>query len=67
MQTLEYNPVLLFKKQDDKEPNKIDNFVNNDNLLCIQTQFQRDMLIKFGNITICLNAIHGKKHVSLYF
>ena len=33
MQTLEYNPVLLFKKQGDKEPNKIDNFVNDENLL----------------------------------
>ena len=59
MQTLEYNPVLLFKKQGDKEPNKIDNFVNNDNLLCIQTQFQRDMLIKFGNITKLINSLYS--------
>ena len=28
-------------------------------LLVIQTEFQRDMVIKFGNSIVCLDATHG--------
>ena len=64
MQSLDYNPVLLFKKQGDKQPYGMDNFADNDFLLCIQTQFQRDMLLKFGNNTIYMDATHG---TNMYF
>ena len=39
MQSLDYNPILLFKKQCDKQPYGMDSFADNDFLLCIQTQF----------------------------
>ena len=59
MQSLDYNPILLFKKQCDKQSDGMDNFADNDFLLCIQTRFQPDMLLKFGNNTICMAATHG--------
>ena len=40
MQSLDYNPIILFKKQGDKQPDRMDNFADNDFILCIQTQFQ---------------------------
>ena len=40
MQSLDYNPIILFKKQGDKQPDGMDNFADNDLLLCIQTTFQ---------------------------
>lgn len=51
MQTLPYNPILLFKKQG--QPSQVGTLVDTDFLLCIQTQFQRDMMKSFGSNTIC--------------
>lgn len=55
----EYNPVLLFKKQGMEQPEDMDNISDNDFLLCIQTEFQRDMLRKFGSKAICMDDTHG--------
>ena len=44
LEALPYNPVLVYKEP---QPNhNIDNIGKNDFLLGIQTQFQRDMLIR---------------------
>ena len=58
MQSLDYNPILLFKQQRLSQPEDCNNFSDGDFILCIQTQFQWDMLIKFGNDTICMDATH---------
>ncbi len=52
MGTQKYNPVLVFKQQGNEQPENIDNVVRNDFLLGMQTEFQRDMLVKFSD-TIC--------------
>lgn len=57
MASLPYNPILLYKPQGTTLPNttlKADDF-----LLVIQTQFQCDMLTKFGDNTVCIDATHG--------
>ena len=59
MKSLPYNPVLLYmyKAQGIPDPN---NFLKEDDfLLVIQVEFQRDMLIKFGQNAICMDATHG--------
>ena len=59
LEALPYNPVLIFKAQGEPQPNHIDNIGKNDFLLGIQTQFQRDMLIKHGEMCICMDSTHG--------
>jgi hypothetical protein len=56
---MKYNPVLLFKKQGMEQPKEMDNMSDNDFLLCIQTEFQKDMLQKFGSKAICMDSTHG--------
>ena len=43
MQSLEYNPVLLFKEQGLLQPEGLDNYAQDDFVLCLQTAFQRDI------------------------
>ena len=50
---LDYNPILIFKQQGHEQDNDTD-----DVLLGIQTEFQRDMMIKFGNMVICVDTSH---------
>ena len=37
----------------------MENLGDNDFVLCIQTEFQREMLQKFGHDTICIDSTHG--------
>ena len=57
--TLGYNPVLLFKEQGTEQPQGLDNFSDNDFILCLQTQFQRDMFTELGSNVVCADATHG--------
>ena len=59
LKTLPYNPILLFKPQGEPQPNDMDNIGINDFILGIQTQFQRDMLCKYGSTCVCMDATHG--------
>lgn len=55
LQNCEYDPILLFKMQDEQD----DNFI-----LAIQTKFQFEMRIKFGNGTLCIDSTHQTNHYS---
>ena len=58
METLKYIPILIFKQQGE-EANDLCSFLDkNDFLLVIQTEFQRDMLKKYGNRGICIDATY---------
>ena len=52
METLKYNPILIFKQQGEEANDK------NDFLLVIQTEFQRDMFKKYGNRGLCIDAMY---------
>ena len=60
LQSGEYDPVLLYKVQGVKEliVGASDQFQEEDFVLCIQTQFQCDMLKKFGNNAVCIDSTH---------
>ena len=49
MRNESYNPILLYKTQGVEQGNDVDNLAKDDVLLCIQTEFQKDMAKKFGN------------------
>ena len=57
--TLPFNPILRFKQQGFKQSDDIDNVADNDFLLCIQTEFQRDMCKKLGGNVVCIDSTHG--------
>ena len=59
LNSLPYNPVLLFKPQGEPQPHDMDNVGTDDFILGIQTQFQRDMLCKYGDTCVCMDATHG--------
>ena len=50
LKSLPNNPLLLFKAQGEPQPDDTDNVGNDDFILGIQTQFQRDMLCKYGDV-----------------
>ena len=54
-----YNPVLLHKVQGKEPCIEMENLRKEDMLLVIQTEFQRDMMVMFGNNIVCLDATHG--------
>ena len=54
-----YNPVLLHKVQGEELCIEMENLRKEDMLLVIQTEFLRDMMVKFGNNIVCLDATHG--------
>ena len=54
-----YNPVLLHKVQGEEPCIKMENLKKEDMLSVIQTEFQKDMTVKFGNNIVCLDATHG--------
>ena len=58
LQEQEYNPVLIFKAQGEIAGNEMDDLAKENFLLCMQTQFQKDTMAKFGNV-ICVDATHG--------
>lgn len=53
--TQEFDPVLLFKQQGDDH----EKLGKEDFLLCIQTEFQHEMLKKFGHKVVCMDATHS--------
>ena len=57
MTSLPYNPVLHYNSQGAPDPDC--RLADTDFLLVIQTEFQRDMFIKFGNNVLCMDSTHG--------
>ena len=64
LRSLPNNPVLLFKAQVEPQPDDMDNVGNDDLILGIQTQFQHDILRKYGHMCICMDATHGTCTIS---
>ena len=58
LNSLPYNPVLLFKPQGEPQPHDMDDVGTDDFILRIQTQFQRDVC-KYGDTCVCMDATHG--------
>jgi hypothetical protein len=59
MSKQQYNPILLYKKQGVGQDEEMDNIGIDDFVLCIQTEFQRDMLRMFAKNAICIDSTHG--------
>ena len=59
MKKMEYNPILIFKNQGEEQEDDCDDLAKNDFLLAIQTEYQRDMMIKYGEKVICMDDTHG--------
>ncbi|XP_011407648.1 PREDICTED: uncharacterized protein LOC100639460 [Amphimedon queenslandica] len=53
------SPVLLYKQQDVKQIDELNDFSKSDFAIGIQTTFQRDMLMKFGSEAICMDSTHS--------
>ena len=53
------NPVLLYKTWGTEQADEVDNIAKDDILFCIQTEFQKDLAMKFGVQIICVNSTHG--------
>ena len=58
METLDYNPAVLFKQQGQLPNDLCRNLRKEDFLLVIQTEFQRDMFCKYGNDGVCIDATY---------
>ena len=52
------NPVLLFKAQGEEQPHGMDNVGSDDFILGIQTDFQLDMLCKYGHMCVYAWMLH---------
>ena len=50
--------MLLHKVQGDKPCIEMENLEKEDTLLAIQTEFQKDIMLKFGSNIVCLDATH---------
>lgn len=59
MASLKYNPVFIYKQQGLEQPEDINDVSNEDFLLGIRTEFQRDIMKRFGSETICIDVTHG--------
>ena len=57
LMSLPYDPILLFKPQGKPQTDGMDNIANDDFILAIQTEFQGDMLVKYGGT--CVDSTHG--------
>ena len=64
LQSCEYKPVLLYKVQGVVQLSigNSEAFDEDDFALCIQTQFQCDMLKRFGKNCICIDSTHSTNH-----
>ena len=62
LQSCEYNPVILHKTQGKQGAG----FNEKDFALGIQTEFQRDMLKKFGNCTVCIDTTYNTNMYDFY-
>ena len=54
MEEMEYNPILVFKNQGEEQGENCDDLGKDDFLLAIQTEYQRDMMIRYGE-----KVMHG--------
>ncbi len=66
MRAMDYDPVVLFKQQGQEQLDDMDNAAECDFILGIQTEFQRDMLRKFGSNVICMDSTHGTNSYDFY-
>ena len=57
MEREQYNPVLWFKRQGQDSPD--DGVEKNDFLLGLQTEFQKEMFVKYAQKLVCVDATHG--------
>ena len=51
--------MLINKIQGMKQQDDLDNFSDEDFIICLQTEFQQDMLSQHGSNVICADATHG--------
>lgn len=58
LETLEYNPITIFKVQGQKQNDEMDNLALGDFVLGIQTKFQAEMLQKFSKKGVCFDTTH---------
>ena len=59
MEEMEYNPILVFKNQGEEQGENCDDLGKDDFLLAIETDYQRDMMIRYGEKVICMDDTHG--------
>jgi len=52
------SPIIYFKQQGNSD-NNVQSFTKDDFCLIIMTQFQSELLLKFGNDKICIDGTHG--------
>jgi len=54
------NPILLYKPQGVEPEGELQGLLSKDNFYaCMQTSFQRVMLIKLGTDAVCMGSTHG--------
>jgi hypothetical protein len=59
MKKLTNSPILFYKTQGKVQEEGMDNLAVDDFVLCIQTEFQLEMLKEFGKNTLCIDTTHG--------
>ena len=59
MREMPYNPVIVFKNQGVNQDNECNSLGDEDFLLAIQTEFQRDRMHKYGDKVICMDDTHS--------
>ena len=55
---LPYNHIIIYKEEGKPKPDNLDNLADDNFLLCIQTEFQRDMQKAFGYDTVYIDTTH---------
>ena len=58
METLEYNPILLFKQQGEQPSEACSGLESHDFLLVMQTEFQRGMLCSYASRGVCMDTTY---------
>ena len=61
-----YDPIVIFKQQGNTQGEEMDDIGKDDILLGIQTEFQRDIMMEFGNNIICIDATHNTNMYDFY-
>lgn len=60
LKSLPYNPIVVFKPQEESSSHTSSGCLTNDTfLLGIQTEYQRDAMQHYGNKIICMDSTHG--------
>ncbi len=66
MQASDYNAVLLFKQQSENSSKKYTSLDTHGFLFVLQTEFQKEMLVKFGKNGICVDATYNANSYSFH-